>query len=304
VCTGVDVAISGAGGLIGTALAESLRADGHRVLRLRRGAVTGGDDIGWDPESGRIDAPALEGLDAVVHLAGEGIGARRWTADQKARILGSRVKGTETVAAAVASRARKPRVFISASGINYYGDRGDEVLTEDGSAGDDFLARVCTQWEAATRPAADAGVRAVQLRTGIVLASHGGALARMLLPFRLGLGGRIGSGRQWMSWITLADHVAAIRHVIDTPSLRGAVNSTAPNPVPNSEFVRTLARVLRRPALLPTPLLPLKLRYGGELVETLLLYSMRVVPARLEESGFRFAHPRLEDALRAVLDRH
>jgi uncharacterized protein (TIGR01777 family) len=289
--------------LIGTALVESLRADGHRVRRLRRGGVTGGDDIGWDPDAGRIDAPALEGADAVVHLAGEGIGERRWSAAQKQRIRDSRVRGTGVLTAAVASRARKPQVFVSASAIGYYGDRGDERLTEDSPPADDFLAQVVQAWEAETQPAAAAGVRTINLRTGIVLARHGGALARMLLPFKLGLGGRIGSGMQWMSWITLDDVVAAIRFGIDTPQLVGPINLAAPNPVRNREFTDTLGRVLRRPTVLPTPLLPLKLRYGTELVRSLLLFSQRVHPARLEHAGFRFTHPVLEPALEAVLQR-
>jgi hypothetical protein len=299
----VDVAISGASGLVGTALSKSLRADGHRVRRLRRGGTTAGDEIGWDPDAGRIDAPALEGVDAVVHLAGVSIGERRWTDAQKQAILDSRVRGTATVAGAIASRERKPRVFVSASAVGVYGNRGDEILTEDSVPGDDFLADVCRAWEDATRPAADAGVRTVCIRSGLVLAAHGGALARMLVPFRLGLGGRIGSGRQWVSWITLDDEVAAIRHAIATASLQGPANLTAPNPVRNAELTRTLGRVLRRPTVLPTPLLPLHLRYGRELVRSLLVHGQRVVPTRLQGSGFAFAHPELEPALRAVLGR-
>ena len=299
----MQIAISGASGLIGTALTASLARDGHRVLRLRRGGITEGDEIGWDPEAGRIDAPALEGLDAVVHLAGEGIGDRRWTEEQKRRIEQSRTRGTAVLAAAIASRERKPRVFVSGSAIGIYGNRGDETLTEESEPGDDFLAGVVRRWEAETRPAIDAGVRTVLLRTGIVLARSGGALARMLGPFRLGLGGRIGSGRQWMSWIALEDEVRAIRHVIETDALAGPVNATAPNPVTNLEFTRTLGEVLHRPTLLPTPLFPLELRYGKELVESLLLFSQRVLPRRLEASGFRFAQPLLEGALRSELRR-
>jgi uncharacterized protein (TIGR01777 family) len=297
----VDVAISGASGLVGSALAASLQADGHRVLRLVRGGVTNGDDIGWDPDAGRIDAPALEGIDAVVHLAGESIGASRWTPDQKARIRESRVKGTAVLAAAVASRERKPRVFVSASAIGYYGDRGEEILTEDSAPGSDFLADVCRAWEAETGPAADAGVRTVLARTGIVLAAHGGALARMLLPFRLGLGGKQGSGRQWMSWIALDDHVAALRCAIDDARVHGPVNCVAPNPVTNENFAHTLGRVLRRPTRLPTPMAALKLVYGSELVESLLLVSQRVLPAALEAAGFRFRLPVLEPALESIL---
>jgi uncharacterized protein (TIGR01777 family) len=297
----LDVAISGASGLIGTALTASLRTDGHRVLRLARGGVTGGDAIGWDPEAGRIDAPALEGIDAVVHLAGEGIGEKRWSDEQKQRIRESRVRGTAVLAAAVASRERKPRVFVSASAIGYYGDRGDEILTEQSPPGDEFLSEVCVAWEAETRPASEAGVRTVIIRNGIVLDPHGGALANMLLPFKLGIGGRQGSGKQWMSWITLADEVGAIRHAIDNDSVRGPANLVAPNPVTNADFARTLGHVLRRPTVLPTPLLPLKLRFGGELVEALLLGSQRVAPTELAATGYEFGSPTLESGLRSML---
>jgi len=297
----MQVAISGSSGLIGAALAASLTRDGHRVLRLRRGGVTDGDEIGWDPQGGRIDAPALEGVDAVVHLAGESIGAHRWSDEQKRRIEESRVRGTAVLAAAIASRERKPRVFVSGSAIGVYGNRGDEILTEDSRPGDDFLANVVRKWEAETQPAIDAGVRTVLLRTGIVLARSGGALTRMLTPFKLGLGGRLGSGKQWMSWIALEDEVRAIRHVIETEACSGPVNATSPNPVTNLEFTKTLGDVLGRPTVLPTPLLPLKLLYGAELVESLLLFSQRVMPARLEASGFTFAQPVLDGALRSVL---
>jgi uncharacterized protein (TIGR01777 family) len=289
----VDVVISGAGGLIGSALSASLRADGHRVLRLRRGGVTEGDEIGWDPEAGRIDAPALEGIDAVVHLAGEGIGEKRWTDEQKRRIRDSRVRGTAVLAAAVATREDKPKVFVSGSAIGVYGSRGDELLTEDSPPGDDFLARVVVDWEAESQSAAEAGVRTVNIRTGIVLAKQGGALKSMLLPFKLGLGGKQGSGKQWMSWISLADEITAIRTVIDEQQFSGPVND---------EFAHTLARVLHRPAVLPTPLLPLKLRFGAELVESLLLVSQRVVPAKLDARGFNFQAPVLEPALDAIFN--
>jgi uncharacterized protein (TIGR01777 family) len=286
----MDVAISGASGLIGSALSASLRADGHRVLRLVRGGVSDGDAIGWDPEGGRIDAPALEGLDAVVHLAGEGIGEHRWTDEQKAKIRDSRVRSTALLAGAIASRERKPRVFVSGSAIGYYGDRGDEVLTEESAPGDDFLARVCVAWEAEAAPAAEAGVRTVFTRTGIVLDAHGGALARMLLPFKL-----------WMSWITKADEVGAIRHAIENGGVEGPVNCTAPDAVTNADFARTLGTALGRPTVLPTPLLPLKLRYGSELVETLLLVSQRVVPTKLDANGYGFTYRSLDDAFAAIL---
>ena len=297
----MDVAISGVNGLIGSALAASLVADGHRVLSLTRGGISGDGEIGWDPEAGRIDAPALEGVDAVVHLAGEGIGERRWTAEQKRRIRESRVRGTSALAAAVASREHKPRVFVVASAIGYYGDRGDEVLTEKSAPGADFLAEVCEAWEAETQPAVDAGVRTVNVRTGIVLAPDGGVLARMLVPFKLGAGGKQGSGKQWMSWITLEDEVAALRAAIDDERLAGPVNLTAPNPVTNAEFAQTLGHVLHRPTFLPTPMFALRLRYGGELVSSLLLAGQRVVPSRLVAIGFSFRHPVLQTALEAIV---
>jgi uncharacterized protein (TIGR01777 family) len=298
----VDVVISGAGGLIGSALSASLRSDGHQVLRLRRGGITEGDDIGWDPEAGRIDAPALEGIDAVVHLAGEGIGEKRWTDEQKARIRDSRIRGTAVLAAAIASREEKPKVFVSGSAVGYYGaQRGDEVLTEESPSGHDFIADVASAWEAETQPAVDAGVRTVKIRSGIVLAKHGGVLQQMLTPFKLGIGGKQGTGKQWMSWIALDDEIAAIRAAIDDERLDGPLNLTAPNPVTNQEFAQTLGRVLHRPTVLPTPLLPLKLRYGSELVETLLLGSQRALPKRLEAGGFAFKYPVLEPALDAML---
>jgi uncharacterized protein len=300
----VDVVVSGASGLIGTALRAELHRVGHRVLRLQRGGVTDGDEIGWDPDAGLIDAPALEGVDAVVHLAGEGIAEKKWTEEQKQRILQSRERGTSLLASAIASRERKPRVFVSASGMHYYGNnRGDEVLTEDSAAGDGFLANVVKMWEGATKPAVDAGIRTVLMRSGIVLSARGGTLQRLLLPFKLGLGGRVGSGKQWMSWIVLDDEVGAIMHAIDNESLRGPANFVAPTPVVNREFTETLGHVLHRPTFLPTPLAPLKMVYGSELVESLLLGSQRVTPARLEASGYRFRCPTLEDGLRAVLGR-
>lgn len=297
----MDVAITGASGLIGRALSASLRADGHRVLRFQRGGVTADDTIGWDPDAGRIDAPALEGLDAVVHLAGEGIAEHRWTDEQKRRMRDSRVRGTAVLAAAVASRERKPRAFVSASAMGYYGDRGDEILTEESAPGTDFLAGVCVAWEAEAAPAIAAGVRTVFTRSGIVLDAHGGALKQMLTPFKLGLGGRQGSGKQWMSWIALADEVGAMRFAIENDALRGPANLVAPNPVRNAEFAHTLGRALNRPTILPTPLLPLKLRYGAELVDTLLMVSQRVAPNALQAAGYRFGYETLEAALRAIV---
>ena len=297
----MDVVISGASGLIGSSLTTSLQADGHRVRRLVRRGVSGGDNIAWDPETGRIDAPALEAVDAVVNLAGEGIGEQKWTDEQKRRIRDSRVRGTAALAAAAAGREQKPRVFISGSAVGYYGNRGDEMLTEQSAPGDDFLGELCQAWEAETRTAADAGVRTVVIRTGLVLAKHGGALAPLLLPFKLGLGGKQGSGKQWMSWIALVDEVAAIRAAIDNEQLGGPVNLVAPNAVTNEEFARTLGRVLHRPTLLPTPMLPLRLRFGAELVDTLLLSGQHVTPGVLEAAGFTFRQPVLTGALESII---
>jgi uncharacterized protein (TIGR01777 family) len=297
----VDVLVTGAHGLIGTALLPCLRADGHRVVRLVRDQPEGSDDVRWDPAAGTIDAAGLEGIDAVVHLAGAGIGDKKWTAARKQLIVDSRTEGTGLLARTLAGLDRPPRVLLSGSAVGYYGDGGAAELTEASPPGDDFPARVCVAWEAATAPAEEAGIRVVHLRTGIVLAAHGGALHRMLLPFRLGLGGRIGSGEQYLSWITLDDHVGAMRHLLATDSVGGAVNLTAPNPVTNAEFTRALGSSLHRPTALPTPLLPLKAVYGAELVERLLVIGQRVLPRALEASGYEFAHREIDDALRAVL---
>jgi hypothetical protein len=297
----MDVLVTGAHGLIGSALIPRLRADGHRVVRLVRSEPEGSDDVRWDPAAGAIDADGLAGVDAVVHLAGAGIGDKKWTPARKQLILDSRTQGTDLLARTLAGLARPPKVLLSGSAVGYYGDRGAEELTEVSAPGDDFPARVCTAWEAATAPAEEAGIRVVHLRTGIVLAAHGGALQRMLLPFKLGLGGRIGAGDQYMSWIALDDHVAAMQHLLTAESVRGAVNLTAPNPVTNVEFTRALGDALHRPTVLPTPLLPLKAVYGAELVEHLLVNGQRVLPRVLEQSGYEFAHAQLDDALRAVL---
>jgi uncharacterized protein (TIGR01777 family) len=297
----VDVLVTGAHGLIGTALIPRLRADGHRVVRLVRGDPEGSDDVRWDPAAGTIDAAGLEGVDAVVHLAGAGIGDKKWTPARKALILDSRTQGTDLLARTLAGLARPPKVLLSGSAVGYYGNRGAEELTEASTPGDDFPARVCQAWEGATAPAEEAGIRVVHLRTGVVLAAHGGALQRMLLPFRLALGGRIGSGDQYMSWIALDDHVGAMLHLLADESVRGAANLTAPTPATNSEFTRALGGAVHRPTVLPTPLLPLKAVYGAELVEHLLLNGQRVLPRALQDSGYEFAHAQLDDALRAVL---
>ena len=300
----VDVLVTGSSGFIGSALLSALGAAGHRPIRALRTATVpqGVDGVAWDPVAGTIDAASLEGVGAVVHLAGAGIGDKRWDAERKRLILESRTKPTRLLAETLAGLATPPSVFISGSAVGYYGNRGDEKLTEDSPPGTDFVSDVCVQWEAAVQPAADAGVRVVNIRTGIVLGRHGGVLKRLLLPFKLGVGGRTGSGKQWMSWISLADEVRAILHAIGTDSLSGPVNFTAPNPVTNGELSATLGRVLHRPALLPTPTFGVKAVYGSELVQHLLLEGQRVLPSKLESSGFTFTHPTLEVALRAILD--
>jgi hypothetical protein len=297
----MDVLVSGSHGFIGSALLPRLRAEGHRVLRLVRGAPEGADDVRWDPDSDTIDATALEGVDAVVHLAGAGIGDKKWTPARKQLVLESRTRGTGLLARTLAGLAKPPRVLLSGSAVGYYGDRGSEELTEESGPGDDFLAQVCQAWEGATAPAAEAGIRVVHLRTGVVLARHGGALQRMLLPFKLGLGGRIASGEQYFSWIALDDHVGAMLHLLGAEFVSGPVNLTAPRPVTNSEFAKALGAAVHRPTVLPTPLFPLKAVYGRELVEHLLVNGQRVLPRVLESSGYEFVHPVLDDALRAVL---
>jgi uncharacterized protein (TIGR01777 family) len=295
------IVVTGATGLVGDALVPVLVAAGHRVDRVsRRPPAAGTTDIQWDPARGRLDPRALEGADAVVHLAGESIAARRWTAAVKERIRRSRVDGTTLLAETVGRLARRPRVLVAASAVGYYGDRGEEPLTEDSPPGTGFLPEVCRAWEAAADPARAAGIRVVHLRLGVVLAGQGGALPRMLLPFRLGAGGIVGSGRQYWSWIALADLIRVIELALGVDSLAGPVNAVAPAPVTNREFTRTLGRVLGRPTLLPLPALAARLLFG-EMGQALLLDSARALPRRLERAGFRFRHPDLEGALRAAL---
>ena len=298
----MHVAVSGSSGLVGSALVRFLGAGGHRVSRLVRGPVAGADAIGWDPAAGVRDTALLEGLDGVVHLAGENIGAGRWTARRKAAIRQSRVEGTQRLCEALARLARRPKVLVSASAVGFYGDRGDETLREESPAGSDFLAQVCRDWETATDPAARAGIRVVRLRLGMVLSPAGGGLKKMLPPFRLGAGGRIGSGRQYMSWIALDDAVGAIHHALTNDSLVGPVNAVAPSPVTNAEFTRALARVLRRPAVAPLPAFAARLAFG-EMADALLLAGQRVLPARLQASGYAFRFPDLEGALVHLLGR-
>jgi uncharacterized protein (TIGR01777 family) len=298
----MKILISGASGLIGSTLVKSLSGAGHEVTRLVRRGHPGPAEIRWDPPAGHLDPASLEGFDAVVHLAGESIAAARWSRQRKARIRQSRVQGTRLLSSTLAGLGRPPGVLASASAIGYYGNRGDQQLDEESPLGSGFLAEVGRDWEAATGPAAEAGIRVVHLRTGMVLASRGGALARMLPLFRLGLGGRLGGGRQYVSWVTLDDVVGAVSHVLLTETLRGPVNLVAPQPVSNRQFTATLGRVLRRPTLLPAPRFALRIILG-QVADELLLASTRVVPKRLLDTGYQFRHPELETALRHVLGR-
>lgn len=293
--------VTGASGLVGRALVASLERGGARVVRMVRHAPSDPHrEAYWNPVAGKIDAAALEGAEAVVHLAGKGVADERWTGRVKREVVASRVEGTRLVASAIAGLAVKPRVLVSASAIGLYGDRGDAPLDEDSPPGTGFLAETCQQWEAACRPAWEASVRVVQVRIGIVLSRDGGALAKMLPLFCAGLGGVVGDGRQVMSWIGLADLVRAIRHAVDCPALHGAVNATAPHAVTNREFTRTLGKVLGRPTVLPAPAFALRLVLG-EMAGPLLLQGARVVPKRLLESGFTFEAPELAGALRRAL---
>jgi uncharacterized protein len=310
---GVRVLVTGASGLIGSAVVSSLKSTGAHIARLVRAASAGTgsaeksagvaaeeERIAWNPVQ-PISPEAVSGFDAVIHLAGESI-AGRWTAEKKEEIRDSRVLGTRHLAEALAQAAKKPQVFISSSAIGYYGGRGDEVLREGSAPGSGFLPDVCRAWEAATEPASAAGIRTVQIRTGVVLSGAGGALAKMLTPFKLGLGGRIGNGRQWMSWIDLQDMVGAILHIVKSDRLTGPVNLVAPKPVTNTEFTRTLASVLRRPAIFPMPALAVKLAFG-EMGENLLLGSQRVEPAQLVASAYPFHFSELRPSLGNLLKR-
>lgn len=294
------VLVSGSSGLIGSAVLERLLADGHQVVRLVRRPPAAGE-VRWDPAEGTLDPADLAGVDAVVHLAGEPIGAKRWRPAQKQRILDSRVKGTRLLATTLAQLDRPPRVLVSGSAIGYYGLRGDEVLTEESSAGSGFLAEVTVQWEAATLTAEQAGIRTVHLRTGIVVSGAGGALARMLPLFKLGLGGRLGRGEQWWSWITLEDEVGIIVHALGDRTLSGPVNATAPNPATNRDFTKALAKLFRRPAVLAVPRPALALVMGSELADQVALAGQRVLPVAAQASGYRFSSPDLEPGLRRAL---
>lgn len=293
------VVVSGASGLIGRALVTQLQAQGHSVVRLVRRPPKQADELAWDPKTGNFDPATWVGVDAVINLSGAGVGDKRWTSSYKSEILKSRTETTRLLAEAIASLDQKPAVFISASAIGWYGETGDRAVDEKDKPGDDFLADVCLQWEAAAQPAIDAGVRTVFLRTGLVMDPHGGALARMIPLFKAGLGGKLGNGKQWWSWITLRDEIRAIMHLL-TSDIAGAVNLVSPNPSTNAEFTASLARSLRRPALLPVPGFALKIVLGG--FSTEVLGSKRILPTALLESGFVFSDPHLLPALEGLID--
>jgi uncharacterized protein (TIGR01777 family) len=292
------VLITGASGLLGSAMALSLGSSGHEIVRAVRKATPGPGEVPWEPDKA-LDPALVSGLDAVLHFAGENI-VGRWTKTKKDRIRNSRVLGTRVLADALARTSAQPRVFVAASAIGYYGNRGDEMLTEESAPGSGFLAETCHQWEAATEAASRAGIRVVSIRMGVVLSRTGGALDKMLLPFKLGLGGRVGSGRQWWSWIHIADIVGAVEHVLRNESLRGPVNLVAPHPVTNAEFTSTLGRMLHRPTIFPVPAFALRLALG-EMADQALLASQRVGPTRLAATGYAFRFPRLDGALRDLL---
>ncbi|MEU1517757.1 TIGR01777 family oxidoreductase [Streptomyces sp. NPDC005811] len=294
----VRIAVAGASGLIGSALVRSLTADGHEVVRLVRHAPRGADEVRWEPERGQVDAAGLTGCAAVVNLAGAGVGDRRWTEDYKRRIRDSRVHATAGLARAVASLDEPPRVFVNGSAMGIYGETGERVVDEDAPAGTGFLPELCVEWEAAAAPAGQAGVRTVFTRTGLVVARGGGAWGRLFPLFRAGLGGRMGDGRQYWSFIALHDEVAAIRFLMDRADLSGPFNLTAPEPLTNREITEAMGRVLRRPTLFPVPA-PVLRTVLGEMAGDV-LGSARVVPKRLLESGFTFAFPGIEDAVRAA----
>lgn len=296
----MKVLVSGSHGLVGTALGKRLAGQGHELFSLVRHAPDTPAEVEWYPERGSLALSRLEGMDAVVHLAGESIAEGRWSAEKKKRIRESRVKGTTVLSEALGNLKRPPKTLISASAIGYYGDRGDEILTEESAAGNEFLARLCSEWEQASETATAKGIRVVKARFGVILSADGGALKKMLTPFRLGVGGRVGSGKQWMSWIALDDVVAGIELALTNESLAGPVNFVAPNPVTNAEFTRTLGKVLSRPTLFPIPEFGVRLVFG-EMADALLLSSQRVEPVRLGEAGYHFQYDKLEASLKHAL---
>ncbi len=296
----MQVGITGSTGLIGSQLSSYLTGKGHQVLRITRKTPAGPGEISWDPSSGRLDRAALEGVDAVFHLAGENIAGGRWTAERKRRIRESRIEGTRLLAQALAHLPDPPKVLVSVSAVGYYGDRGDAQLAEDSGPGTGFLADLCREWESATEPASRKGIRVVMPRLGTVLSPVGGALALMLPVFRLGIGGRIGSGNQFMSWIAMEDLLGVFHHAMDSESLRGPVNAVSPNPVTNLVLSKTLGSVLSRPVIFALPALGARILFG-EMADEALLASARVSPVKLMASGFQFGYPELETALRRAL---
>lgn len=295
------ILVTGSTGMVGSALVARLRAEGHKVVRMTRvgGPVTD-DHVFWDPAAGVIDVGALAGIDAVVHLAGENIADGRWTAAKKERIRRSRVEGTRLLANALASLQQRPRTMVSASAIGYYGDRGDEIMTERSPSGKGFLAEVCKDWEEATVAASKAGIRVCNLRIGVVLSREGGALSKMLPPFQIGAGGRLGSGKQWMSWIALEDVVGSIVHCLHNSSISCAVNAVAPNPVTNQQFTNALGAALHRPTVMPVPSMAMHLLLG-EMADELLLSSTRVAPSVLVTSAYKFEYPELSQLLATLI---
>lgn len=297
----MKVLVSGARGMIGSVLVPELERNGHTVTRLTRSESAPGDAIRWNPSAGSMDVSRLEGTEAIVHLAGENIQGR-WTPQKKARIRESRVRGTRLLAESLARLSEKPKVMVCASASGYYGNRGNELLTEESEPGSMFLSEVCREWEAAAEPARQSGIRVVNTRFGIILSPKGGALGRTLPVFKLGAGGRLGSGRQWWSWVVIDDVVDAILHALDTDSLSGPVNVASPNPLTNAEYTKILGRVLERPTLFPVPAPALRLALG-QVADELLLVSFRMEPAKLKETGYSFRYPELEGALKHLLGR-
>ena len=297
----MKILIGGSHGLVGTALIKSLEAEGHEIFRLVRHAPTSKTEVEWSPDRYSIALARIEGFDVVVNLAGESSAEGRWTDDKKRRIRESRVKGTKLLGDALANLSVPPKTFLCASAIGYYGNRGDEMLTEGSASGDGFLAKVCAEWEEATALATEKGIRVVNARFGVILDTNGGALKKMLPPFRMGVGGRIGSGKQWMSWIARGDVVGGMQFALANDSIRGPVNFVAPAPVTNAEFTKTLGKVLSRPTIFPIPAFAIKLLFG-EMGEALLLGSQRVAPERLVAEGYKFSYPQLERALVHILE--
>lgn len=294
------IVVTGSTGLVGSRLVPTLKSKGHEVFRLVRHKPNDATEIYWDPGEGTLSGVDLEGLDAVIHLAGENLAEGRWTDEKKKRIRESRVQGTTLLSETLASLNRKPQVLVSASAVGIYGSRGDEILTEQSASGSDFLSEVCREWELATQPAAQAGIRVVNMRFGVILSREGGALKKMLFPFRMGVGGKLGSGKQYMSWVAIEDAVGAIEHALERDSLRGPVNVVAPGAATNYEFTKALGHALSRPTIFPVPAFAARLVFG-EMADATLLASQRVEPERLKESGYIFKYAELKDALRHAL---